>query len=70
MTKIINMEGTATKTNLCHIVTFARVETSCLQPILNEMGKLRVFRFEFPASSSPILEFPAPENSGELGYVN
>ena len=28
----------------------------------SEMGKYRVLRFEFPASSSPIFEFPAAEN--------
>ena len=28
-----------------------------------EMGKYRVLRFEFPASSSPHFEFPAAENS-------
>ena len=30
---------------------------------INEMGKYRVLRFEFPASSSPNFEFPASENS-------
>ena len=32
-----------------------------------EMGKYRVLRFEFPASSSPNFEFPA---SGKLGHLN
>ena len=31
-----------------------------------EMGKYRVLRFEFPASSSPNFEFPASENSDTL----
>ena len=31
------------------------------------MGKYRVLRFEFPASSSPNFEFPA---SGKLGHLN
>ena len=30
------------------------------------MGKYRVLRFEFPASSSPIFEFPAAENSAMM----
>ena len=31
-----------------------------------KMGIYRVLRFEFPASSSPIFEFPASENSATL----
>ena len=34
---------------------------------INEMGKYRVLRFEFPASSSPNFEFPA---SGKLRHLN
>ena len=49
----------------CLSNSFSDLRNKITSPIL-EMGIYRVLRFEFPASSSPIFEFPASENSATL----